>query len=178
MTNLPIPTPASEVPGNFITGALWNANVYNGLTFLLNPPVFVGVQNTAQSVGNTGWTGLSLDTSPLDSYGGHSNVTNNSRYVAQVAGWYTACGVFAPVANSSGFRAARLQVNGNPVLAGASYVIANGTSEGGVVTPTKDVFLNVGDGIEVAGWQNSGGSLSTALDVDLRSGLWVRWSHA
>jgi hypothetical protein len=177
MTNLPVPIPASEVPGNFITGALWNANVYNGLTFLLNPPVFVGYQSTVQSIPNSTWTALSLDTTTVDSYGGHSNVTNNSRYTAQVAGWYTVCGVYAPTGNSTSFRAAKINVNGTAILGTAAYLGAMG-AEMGIVTPTKDVYLNAGDYVEVCAYQGSGGSLSTILDGDLRTGLWVRWSHA
>lgn len=180
MTNLPVPTLASEVPGNYVTSALWNANVYNGLSFVLGPPDFVGYQNTAQSLSSGSWTALSLDASTLDSYGGHSNTTNNSRYTCQsnVAGWYTCCGVYAPVGNSSGFRAVRLQVNGSPLLGAGSYLPNNGTSDAGYVTPTRDVYLNVGDYVEVAGWQSSGGSLNTTIDPELRCALWVRFSHS
>jgi hypothetical protein len=178
MTNLPIPIPAQEIPGNLVTGALWNANVFNGLTYMLNPPIFVGYQNTSQSIGQTVWTPISIDTTTVDSYGGHSNTTNNSRYTAQVAGWYTVCGVYGTgTGSSTGFRAARIQVNGSPIVAGAVYMLANGSVETGVVTPTKDVYLNAGDYVEVAAWQNSGASLGTTLDVDIRCGLWVRWSH-
>lgn len=147
-------------------------------TFALNPPSFVGYQSNSQTLGNATWTSLSLDTSSYDNYNGHSNSTNNSRYTAQIAGWYTCCGVYAPSAgNSSGFRAVRLTVNGNAVLGGASYSGQPTTSEDSPVTPTKDVFLNAGDYVEVQGWQNTGGNYGTAINSDLRSGLWVRFSH-
>jgi hypothetical protein len=180
MTNLPVPTPASEVPGNFITGALWNANVYNGLTFMLNPPLFVGYQASSQSLGNTQWVALAMDATAVDTYGGHSNVTNNTRYTAQVAGWYTVCGCYAISAGNSGagFRAVRILVNGAAVLGHASYLPPNGGSETGVVTPTRDVYLNVGDYVEVCGWQSTGGSWGTSVGTDIRSMLYVRYSHA
>jgi hypothetical protein len=179
MPNLPVPIPANEVPGNFITGAVWNANVYNGLTFLLNPPVFSGYQGTAQSIPQNAWTPLAIDNSTIDSYGGHSNSTNNSRYVAQVAGWYTVCGVYAPVGNTASFRGVRIQVNGSPILGAAAYMTPGAYSaELGCVTPTRDIYLNVNDYVEVAAWQNAATTLATVLDADLRSGLWLRFSHA
>lgn len=166
--------------GTRLTAAIYGTDVTDAVNFLANPPAFIGYQNTVQAIGNTTWVPLSLDAEQLDSYNGHSTSSNTSRYVCQAgaAGWYTACGVFAPSANSTGFRAVRLQVNGSPVLGAAAYLPNNGSVELGVVTPTKDIFLNVGDYIEVAGWQSSGGTLNTVLDVDLRCGLWLRSSHA
>jgi hypothetical protein len=148
-------------------------------SFAMNPPSFVGYQSTTQTLTNAAWTSLSLDSSSYDNYVGHSNSTNNSRYTAQIAGWYTCCGVYAPQAgNSSGFRAVRLATNGtSTVLGGASYSGQPTTAEDSPVTPTKDVFLNVGDYVEVQGWQNTGGNYNTAINSDLRSGLWVRFSH-
>lgn len=147
-------------------------------SFAMNPPSFVGYQNTTQTLTNGTWTSLSIDFTSYDNYGGHSNSTNNSRYTAQVAGWYTVCGIYAPQAgNSSGFRAVRLTVNGNAILGGANYSGQPTTAEDSQVTPTKDVFLNAGDYVEVQGWQNTGGNYNTAINSDLRSGLWTRFSH-
>lgn len=147
-------------------------------SFAVNPPSFVGYQNTSQTFGSGTWTSLSLDVTSYDNYSGHSNSTNNSRYTCQVAGWYTCNGVYAPQASSNaGFRAGRLTVNGNPVLGAAAYSGQPTTAECAVVTPTKDIFLNVGDYVEVQGWQDTGGNYGTALDSDLRCGLWVRFSH-
>ena len=81
MANLPVPIPAAEVPGNFITGALWNANVFNGLTFLLNPPLFAGYQTTGQSIpSGQSPVAITMDTETIDTYGGHSTTTNASRF--------------------------------------------------------------------------------------------------
>ncbi|MCC9307676.1 hypothetical protein LN042_11275 [Kitasatospora sp. RB6PN24] len=152
--------------------------IRDGLLWGQNPPDFVGSQLSAQAIPNLTWTPIAIDTNVLDSYGGHSTTTNNSRYTCQsgAAGWYTVCGVVAYVPNSSGFRTARIQVNGSSINGLIAYGPNDGTAEAAVITPTRDVFLNAGDYVEVAGWQNSGGSLNTA--VTLSSGLWVRWSHA
>jgi hypothetical protein len=178
MTNLPVPIPASEVPGNFITSALWNANVYNGLTFLLNPPLFIGQQAIAQSFANQTWSTVSFDTTIVDSYGGHSNTTNSSRYTAQVAGWYTVAGLFVTQGGSNNIRAARINVNGTAVVGTDGYSYPNGSSyETSAASAVRDVYLNVGDYVELGCWQGSGGALSGGIN-EIRSQLYIRFSHA
>jgi hypothetical protein len=179
VTELALTTPYSWSVGDDFTAAIGNG-IRDQLTFLQGPPDFVGYQSTAQSLPNATWTPLGLDSYQVDSYAGHSTTVNNSRYTCQpgVQGWYTVCGVYGTVnGNSAGFRAVRLQVNGSPVIAGSVYAPTNGTFEVGVITPTKDIYLNVGDYVEVAGWQSTGGSYGTTLDSDIRCGLWVRFSH-
>ena len=174
-----VPAPPTRASGITVTGAIYQADVTDAVSFLANPPEFAGYQNAVQSIPNNTWTALLLDQEQLDTDNGHSTSSNTSRYVAQFAGWYTVCGVYATAANATGFRGARIQKNGSPVLGHAAY-LPNATAavEEGVVTPTKSVQLAVGDYVEVAGYQSSGGALNTILDVDLRCGLWVRWSHA
>jgi hypothetical protein len=177
MTNLPVPTPASEVPGNFVTGALWNANVCNGLLFLLNPPIFTGVQTVVQSIPNTTWTTISLDTTQVDTYGGHSTVTNTSRYVAQVAGYYSVCGVAVIDSNATSARGARITKNGGIVQGAASFYVPPSANAAAVPTPIHEVYLNVGDYVELQVWQGSGGNMNTGVYSDITSKLWARWSH-
>lgn len=146
--------------------------------FALNPPAFSGYQTTTQSIPSSVWTPLSIDTTYFDNYTGHSNSTNNSRYTAQVAGWYTVSGAYVATLNNSGNRGARIQVNGNPVTGVASFLAAAAnTNATAVPTPTSDVHLNVGDYVEVAGWQNTGSALNTGNFTDVASTLWVRFSH-
>jgi hypothetical protein len=181
VANLPVPTLASEIANNSFTAALAKAGIYNTGNFLLNPPLFVGTQTSAQSIPNTGssWTAIGLNTETIDSYTGHDNVTNNSRYTAQVAGSYLVCGVVAYATNTTGVRAARIHYNGNVIQGSAQMTLASpGTNLTGVTTPIRAVPMSVGDYVEVAAWQNSGGSLNTATASDLSSGLWVCWAHA
>ncbi|MGE7439616.1 hypothetical protein [Kitasatospora sp. NPDC001175] len=174
-----VPVWPTVVPGNYVTSALANTLSVNG-GFLSSPPDFVGTQQTAQSIAATTWVALTMDTTQLDTYGGHSNTTNSSRYTCQsgAAGWYTVCGVAAFVVNNTGARASRLQVNGNPIAGACSFAMTPGFNAPGVATPTRDIYLNAGDYVEVAAWQNSGGAINTTINSDLTSALWVRWSHA
>lgn len=174
-----VPAPPVRAAGSRVTAAMYGSDVTDDVTFLANPPEFTGTQATVQSIASTTWTPIALDTAPIDTDTGHNNVTNNSRYVIPFAGNYTVNGVYASTGNATGFRAARIQVNGSPVLGLASYVPGNSANEVAVVTPTRTIAVNAGDYIEVAGWQSSGGALNTSVvDVDMRSGLWVRFSHA
>ncbi|MFI1535585.1 C1q-like domain-containing protein [Streptomyces anandii] len=159
MAGLAVPIPASEAPGNFITGALWNANVYNGLTFLLNPPAFLGYQGSAQSTPNNTATPINLDSEQFDTYNGHSTSSNTSRYVAQVAGYYFVYGSVTWQTNASGIRVCQLAKNGTAVT--GAYTATTTTSFNATANTACIVQLNANDYVEVWGNQNSGGALST-----------------
>lgn len=159
MANLPVPVPASEQAGNLITGALWNANVYNGLSYLLSPPAFSGYQSSAQTFTNNAQTALLLDSEALDSYNGHSTTSNTSRYVAQVTGYYFVFGTITWVTNTTGVRVCFLAKNGTAVN-GAYGGLANTTFNATAMTAGV-VQLNSGDYVETWGIQNSGGGLAT-----------------
>ncbi|MEV6833470.1 hypothetical protein AB0N17_02895 [Streptomyces sp. NPDC051133] len=176
MANLPVPTLASEISGNFFTAALARAGIYNAGTFLLNPPLFVGTQGTTQSVTSSSWTALTLDTEQVDSYGGHSTSSNTSRYIAQVAGVYAVCGVASWASSATGVRGTRLHVNGSVVQGSAQMTLPSGDSGSAIATPVRTVRLAAGDYVEVAGWQSSGGALATTVTTDVACALWVCWS--
>lgn len=176
MANLPVPTLASEIANNEFTAALARASIYNAGTFLLNQPLCVATQTTTQSVSTGAWTTLSLNSTQVDTYGGHSNTTNNTRYTAQVSGVYAVCGVAAFNSNSTGVRGSRLHVNGS-VVQGTAQMMTPATSSGtGLPTPVRTIRLTAGDYIEVAGWQSSGSPLSTIVASDVASALWVFWT--
>lgn len=178
---LPVPVPASEDPGNSIASGLWNSQVRDGLGFLLNDPLFVGTQTSSQNILNNAWTAISLNSEQFDTYGGHDNVTNNTRYTAQVAGYYSVCGVTCWSTNGTGVRASRLHLNGAVVQGTSQMVSTSSTNVSGVATPMRCLYLNVNDYVEVAGYNNSGAAspgLATAVASDLSSALYVTWSHA
>lgn len=175
MPNLPVPAWATVTPGQFDTSALFNTVSNNG-QFLSNIPLFVGQQSSVQSTTNGGWTTLTFDVNIFDTYGGHSTVTNNSRYTAQVAGYYTAVGVAAFAVNSTGSRGTRLSKNGS-VIAGSGQLVGAGTLNATVASSTTSVFLAVGDYLEVSAGQNSGGALSTSNGGESTCQLWVAWAH-
>ncbi|HZP55027.1 hypothetical protein [Actinocrinis sp.] len=175
MTNLPVPVPRTFTVGEVETGAYLNS-LRDALNFLINVPIVTAGQASVQSIPNTTWTSLTLDTTVVDSYGGHSNTTNNSRYTAQVAGWYLCCGTCGFAANATGFRQIRLAKNGAQVtFSVATLPVVAATVATVIVTPTLQVFLAVGDYLEVQGFQSSGGALNT---TGADPSLTATWVHA
>lgn len=177
MANLPVPTPASEVPGNFITGALWNANVYNGLTFLLNRPLFQGYQSTNLAIASSTAVAVPLDTETVDTYGGHSTTSNTSRYTAQVTGTYLVWGgASVNGATSQTYLAGFIGKNGTEVAGSRGMVPANSSHTYTVPTVAVPVVMAVGDYVELYVIAD-GTSPSTHGSSTQASSLTVVWCH-
>jgi hypothetical protein len=174
---LPVPSPRTFGVGEFEAGGYLNS-VRDALLFLLNPPKAVLTQSTVQSLSSNVAAALTLDATTVDSYGGHSNTTNNSRYTAIVAGWYRVEPQGAWAASATGDRGIQVYKNGTAVAtdwnvapsSGATY--APGRKVGGLV------FLNAGDYVE--GWaiQNSGGALNTFSNSSVMSDLEIKWESS
>jgi|SRR6185312_12968269 hypothetical protein len=170
---LPIPNPRTYQASEFVTGAYMNA-FRDAINFLVNRPGVVLYQATAQAMANATWTAVSLDSTLLDNYGSHSNSTNNSRFIAQQAGWHRAAGGVGFVQNATGAgRGAGFYKNGSPYTAGTSVVGNSGNIH--VTSVSQDIYLAVGDYLELAGWQNSGGNLNSNGSGQYASWLAVRW---
>jgi hypothetical protein len=165
----PVPVPRNWTVGEVGTGAYENS-LRDGLNFLLNPPAATLVQVTATTTLATGaWTAIGFDSSTFDGYGGHSNSTNNSRYTIQAAGKYLVGGAVAYAANSSGNRAAKVMKNGAVIqgpytLGPTSPSRAISASSSGFVVPCQ-----VGDYLEIAGFQDTGGNIATTITADQTS---------
>lgn len=179
MSNLPVPVMRNYSPGETETGAYGNAN-RDAMNFLLNVPACNAIQATAQTgIATATWTSLTLDSTVFDSYGGHSNSTNNSRYTAQVAGWYLCFAAACWAANSTGWRGVRVAKNGGAVSGGATEVMANtvGAALTTIASPSVIIFLNAGDYVEAQGYQTSGAGLSTSTNPDANCSLTAVWLH-
>jgi len=183
-----VPTIASESPGNFITGALWNAQVGGIMQWLIGSgsnglPMFFGYQGTAQSIGS-GTTGaaITIDTEVIDTDGGHSTVSNTSRYTCQVAGYYLVWGCVSWVTNATEERITYYQKNGAVIVGGSSVQANPVTSSHATVIPGTIMILpmSVGDYFEVWGSQVSGSSLNTQADATQgkNSSMLCVWLHA
>jgi hypothetical protein len=118
---LAAPTSYTAAPGNFLTSALWNAQVRDSNAFFAGVPVFSGYQSVAQPInGSNNWAPLLIDSETIDNYGGHSTTTNTSRYTVQLAGTYQVFGSVAWTASSTGDRRLQITQNGASVLGSAS----------------------------------------------------------
>lgn len=174
------PIPATEVPGGFVTSALWNAQVGAALQWFFGTgagngvPRFRARASTGQAfASSTNHAPVNLDEEDYDSEGGHSTTTNPSRYTCQVPGIYriTAQGSFTT--NATGGRCVAIMVNGGLVAQARSPAMPAGQSW--VLQANIDHYLNIGDYVEVGLYQNSGSSLTTATGVSVSPMLMLWW---
>ncbi len=140
------------------------------VSFLRSPPIGVFQQSASQPAWS-GYQALTFDTTIYDTYGGHSNTVNNSRYTAQVAGYYSVGGIVGFAANATGVRDAYIAKNGTQL--GYTTVTTNavGSSTGTFfpLSPTL-VSLNVGDYVEI--FALSGNVAASQAPV-----MTVEWKH-
>lgn len=176
-----VPVMPTESPGLYNTGALFNATMKALGDFLTGKPIFSAYQITAQSIPSGAFTALSLDTEVFDSDSGHSTVTNTSRYTCQVAGIYYLTGEVVLPALGTGTRGANFALNGATAtgITGSEQLIAPSPAFATTISPTPSyIRLAVGDYVQICGYQNSGGAISTTSVGAAFSCFNVEWVSA
>jgi hypothetical protein len=173
-----VPTFATEVPGNFLTAALWLASVQQGAGWMINArPVFHGFQAVAQSFTTVVSAAFLLDSEDYDTDGGHSTSTNTSRFTPQTPGTYLVIGSSGWAANATGFRRVWLQKNGTALIGTGLGVDAGTANICGGLCMAFVVLNGTTDYVEVWGQQGSGGSLLSSVAgqfVPSMSAIWLR----
>lgn len=175
-----VPVPHQFAVGEQATSTNINT-YYSGIQFLENPPVCQLYQATFQTIGTGSPTAITFDGSVTDTYNGHSNVTNNSRYTFQVAGTYLLAGSSAWSGNATGVRGSEFVINGTTTVPGSQIILAAIPSAGNntnVPATTCLVKVNVNDYVELYGVQTSGGNLATQTGSGNASTMMVYWVHA
>lgn len=167
-----VPTMHTFATGEVVTAANLNNNTTAALNFLLSgKPIASMRQTLTQTLVTNNNTAITFDTELIDRDNGHSNVTNTSRYTAQTAGWYWCAGsVVFDNTQTTGKRQAVLRVNGTSMTTNAGGP-ASGYSAFSVAGL---LYLNVGDYVEVWGFQNGTANMSTSTS-DGGSWLHVLW---
>lgn len=172
-----VPVSNTQAPGNFVTGALWNAGPAASNTFLTTVPMAILYQNTVQALTNNNWTSITFDSSILDTDSQHSNVTNPSRFTCQVPGVYEFSGGASFASSATGIRGATWAKNGTILSPGVTSLTApvsgNTTS---VTMPLFAMSLSVGDYVEMQLYQ-SAGSLNTN-NGQYSCAMIARWVHS
>jgi hypothetical protein len=173
-----IPVEITWVTAQLVTAAQMNSNIRDGVNFVLSTPVFEGRQTAAQPIATGTNVGITFDAEDIDTDNGHSTSVNTTRYVAQTAGRFRVGGGVSWVANATGRRAAIWFVN-SAATAGSEANMATAVNAQPCATParSKTLFMNIGDYVELAGLQDSGGSLNTGSAVagSLQCNMSVQW---
>jgi hypothetical protein len=170
------PSPPTESPGLFNTSALFNGQVRDLNNFALTVPVFSGIATATQSItgGNT-MTPLSFDTELLDPDGGHSTVTNPSRYTATVPGTYLVIGTVGWIANTTGDRRLQIGLNSAAVAGSGTSLDPTQVVICGMLTAATVTMNGTTDFVEVMAAQNSGGALNTNPTAPFSCSMRVIW---
>lgn len=166
-----IPSEDTLAVGGKIQASWANSDIRDAINFLASGMPRVSVSNsTAHS--HTSGTALLLtwDTEAYDTDTMHSTVTNTSRLVATTAGTYTVNARIAFASNATGIRYLDLRKNAAGAVASGTRIAfdantAVGSSTVTVVNVAIDVVLAAADYLEVFGFQNSGGALSTDVSA-------------
>lgn len=142
--------------------ASWANQVASDVNIELGGTFFAGVDNAVQAIANATDTAFLLQTEQVDTYGGHSTVTNTNQYVVPAAcnGWrIEVFGTCQFAANATGGR--RLLVHKNTVTIAAATCGSAGSTFGTSLQIRTSFIAATGDVIEIFGQQVSGGSLNT-----------------
>lgn len=181
---LAVPAPITWIVGNDVTASQLNSNVRDAVDYLIGPPIATVFQSVLQAMSATPNTpsAVNFDSTAVDSYSGHSNSVNPSRYVGQQAGWYLVAGavVFSP-STSGTYRKCQVYKNGTaiPYATGQVPQVNSASSFGTAVAvaPTI-VFLNgTGDYVEL--WASCDvASLNITPNTGNESFMTVFWLHS
>lgn len=173
-----VPSPPVFTPGLSSTTQL--SQLVDVIDFLLAPPRAELRQTVAQSIPNNSVTAITFDTEDLDGNvagtAQHDNSTNSSRFTAVYAGWYQVSGGVGFSSNATGVRLSRWIVNGTTVNGSEIELAAISGAVTLIPARTIKVYLAVGDYVELGAFQNSGGSLNSAVATGTQSRMSVLWT--
>lgn len=157
--------------GRAATGAAMQALATATTYVLSGKPEAQLTQNATQSLTNSTQTAIAWQSKITDRDGGWSS-GSNTRYTAQTRGLYQLAACICYAANATGSREAMFRITtgaNNPAGAGVTTTFGFTSlppSSGVTAVPAASLtpqLMYVADYVEVLGWQNSGGALSTTL---------------
>lgn len=176
-----VPSVTTQTVGGS-AGAAWANSVKAGIDFHTGSganvrPLAVLRQTVAQNILTNTWTSITFDAEDLDTDGGHSTVTNTSRYTAVTAGWFQCFGHVSISADAAGPRRyLGFRKNGSGTdLPTHGYVSVAATSESVGLTCSAMIYLSVGDWVQIVVLQDSGSTLSTIVTTEGQPYLHVAW---
>lgn len=172
-----VPVTRTFVAGEVVLASYFNTNINGPINFLLSPPLLEMRQTSAQTFTTGVSAAITCTTEDVDSSGMHSTSTNTSRATAVYPGWYQCGGGNSFVNNATGSRGNFWVVNATSVNGSVTVLptVAGGISWRGPAR-SKLIFLNVGDYLEMWGFQNSGGNLAADVTTAEQPNVSVIWN--
>jgi hypothetical protein len=128
-------------------------------TMNLVGPAFSVYRNSAQSIANSTYTKIQLDTENFDTANCFDSTTNY-RFTPTVAGYYQINGIVSMSGNTTGITGSAIYKNGTLYCNGS--IAPNNVLLGGNSGVSSVIYMNGStDYVELYVWQGSGGSLNT-----------------
>lgn len=177
---MPVVPTAPTISSGVVTSSQFD-QIRDAVRFSLNPPIAELKQTTLQSVANSPSNavitfGAEDVDDDVDGVGGHSTSVDTSRYTARYPGWYQVSGHVSWAGNATGRRWTWFRVNGVNVEGSQVARAATSASDISVPAVTKQVYLSIGDYVELVAMQDSGAALDTYVgSVQAYSHMSVRW---
>lgn len=162
-----------------LSSGILEDNVSMAVAFHRQRPFFQGITSVSTPLTTASWTPMPI-TEMIDTIAGHNDATNTSRWYAPVTinntDWYLVIGYVPMVSSStSAVHIAGVRVDGGTPLEGMKVTAGAHTT----VTPMVVDLVNLtSDGthyLELAGWQNTGGTINTQTSPKTPS-LSVQWA--
>lgn len=124
---------------------------------------------TAQTLVTGGWYVVLFQDNPasvqVDTHGMFT-FSSAGRATSKLRGWYMVGGSVAFSTNGTGQRGGAIYKNGSVVQGHATFEPPNAAQISAYALPTRPVFLDVGDYVELRAFQSSGGGLTTHVGTD------------
>jgi hypothetical protein len=169
-----VPVTRTWVAGEVVTAAYMNNNITAVLGWLLAPAICQVRQIVSQNLTSGTFAPLTFTAEDVDTTGMHSTVSNTDRLTAVYPGWYGAAGALGIAGNVNGRRGGVWRINTVDVN-GSGVLLPSPSTAPIVPFATVLVFLNVGDYLQAAGFQDSGTSPLTTTTVaynQSRASVW------
>lgn len=164
-----------------VTAAPGSGTAIANRDYVDSSPAAVCVQAAGQSVATSTYVPVTFSAEVMKDQITHSTSVNTSRFTPTKAGYYRVSGhVILGVANTAGIRLAEVRKNGAAV-AGGTRIHSGQAGVNASPSATFDMVVQCNgttDYIEVAVFQDSGGSLTTATSAGQASAIVISWFHA
>jgi hypothetical protein len=169
---------APAAAGSAVTSTDLEYNIAAAVAYHRRTAFFQGTGG-AQNVTNSTWTPITLG-EIIDVHAGHSDSSNPARVAADVTGladdWYLCTGMVPLAAAASGAGVAGIRLNGGTIYEGAKLPLGSGHAATMMVCELLRVQTGSSQYVELMGYQNSGGTISTQASGTKLPQFAMRWA--
>jgi hypothetical protein len=170
-----VPVTRTWVAGEVVTAAYMNNNITAVLGWLLAPAICQVRQIVSQNLTSGSFATLTYTAEDVDTTGMHSTLSNTDRITSVYPGWYGVAGSLGISGNVNGRRGGNWRVNTTDVN-GSAILVPSSSAAPVIPLATMMIFLNVGDYLQMAAFQDSGTSpLATSVTTYNQSRASAWW---